>query len=424
MGSEVIQSGEYLLELDTGFDAFSFRLGDAVKGVLGNLEYTLGPNIQYADITPFTQNINIRRGRRRPLDQFAAGTMSFVLDDQIAGGILSPYDITSPYYDPATERAGLAPMRAVRLSREGEYLFVGVVLNYDYQFNLANNNKVTVTCVDSFYLLAQTFLPATIVNEELSSTRFTNILNLPQVNYPALTRNISTGTQTLGAGEAYDIPNGLNTLQYIGGIQAAERGRIFIDREGYLTFQPRIGNTTSGPVISFADDDPMAPKYQNLQTVFDSSNVVNYAAIQLAGGAAPEVAEDLASQATYFIQAENINDSLLATDAAALELAEYLLDGFPAPRFTALTTNFALLTGPQRDLAATVDIGQTIQIQKTLIGTPSSLTEELSVEGIEHNITVFNGHTITYFTAPTNLVYLFILGDPVFGRLSMDNVLG
>ena len=424
MGSAVIQSGDYLLELDTGFDAFSFRLGDPVKGVLGNLDYTLGPNTQYADITPFTQSINIRRGRRRPIDQFAAGTMTFILDDSLAGGILSPYDTASPYFDPATERAGLAPMRAVRLSREGEYLFVGVVVNYDYQFSLANDNKVNITCVDGFYLLAQTVLPETVVAEELSNVRLTNILDLPQVNYPALTRNISTGTQTLGAGEAYDIPNGSNTLQYIGNIQAAERGRIFIDREGTLTSQPRIGNTTSAPAISFADDDPLLAKYQNLQTVFDSSNVINYAAIQLAGGAAPEVAEDLASQATYFIQAENINDSLLATEAAALELAEYLLDGFPTPRFTALTTNFALLTEPQRDAAATVDIGQTIQVQKTLIGTPSSLTEELSVEGIEHNITVFNGHTITYFTAPTNLVYLLVLGDPVFGRLSLDNALG
>ena len=423
MGSPVIQSGDYLLELDTGFDAFSFRLDDPLRGQLDNTEFTLGPSTQYADITPYTQNINIRRGRRRPLDQFAAGTMTFILDDQIAGGILSPYDESSPYYDPLNGQAGLAPMRAVRLSREGELLFVGVVINYDYQFNLAQDNKVTVTCSDAFYLLAQTVLPETVVSEELSSTRLITILDLPQVNYPALTRNIATGTQTLGAGVDYDIPNGLNTLQYVGAIQAAERGRIFIDREGYLTFQPRIGATTSGPVISFADDDPLLAKYQNLQTVFDSSNVVNYAAVQRAGAPAPEVAEDLSSQATYFIQSENINDSLLSTDGAALELAEYLLDGSPAPRFTALTTNFALLTNPERDAAATVDIGQTIQVQKTLIGTPSSLTEELSIEGIEHNITVFNGHTITYFTAPTDLVYLLILGDPEFGRMDSNNVL-
>ena len=100
-----------------------------------------------------------------------------------------------------------------------------------------------------------------------------------------------------------------------------------------------------------------------------------------------------------------------------------MLDGSPAPRFTALTTNFALLTEPQRDLAATVDIGQTIQVQKTLLGTPSSLTEELSIEGIEHNISVNTGHTITYFTAPTDLVYLLILDDPEFGRMDSNNVL-
>ena len=424
MASSVVQSGDYLLELDTGFDVNSFRLGDPLKGVLGNLDYTLGPNTGYAAITPYTTNINIRRGRRRPLDQFSAGTMTFTLDDLLAGGILSPYDESSPYYDPTNEQAGLAPMRKIRLSREGEYIFTGVVVNYDYQFNLANNNKVFVTCVDAFYLLSQTVLPETAVTEELSSDRLTTILDLPAVNFPLATRNISPGTQTLGGTVDFTIPNGTNTLQYIGNIQAAEQGRIFIDRNGDLVSQPRIGNSLSGPVISFADDNPAAPRYLSLSTVFDSSNVVNYAAVQIAGAAAPEIAEDLASQATYFIQAQNFNDSLLYSDSAALELAEYLLDGSPAPRFTSLTTNFALLTDAQRDLAATVDIGQTIQVQKTLIGTPSSLTEELSVEGIEHAISVNNGHTVTYYTAPTNLIYYLILGDPVFGRLSLNNVLG
>jgi hypothetical protein len=49
--STVVQSGNYTLELDTGFDVNSFRLDDTTKGVLNNTTYLLGPSTQFADIT-------------------------------------------------------------------------------------------------------------------------------------------------------------------------------------------------------------------------------------------------------------------------------------------------------------------------------------------------------------------------------------
>ena len=118
MASTVVQSGDYLLELDTGFDVNSFTLDDASKGVLDNTSFTLGPNTQYADITPFVTQITYSRGRRKSDYQFGAGVMSFSMLDST--GILGPYDSTSPYYDPANNEPGLAPMRSVRLSRQGE----------------------------------------------------------------------------------------------------------------------------------------------------------------------------------------------------------------------------------------------------------------------------------------------------------------
>ena len=130
MASPVIQSGDYLLELDTGFQVDGFVLDDALKGVLNNTDYVLDGTTQYADITEFTTNITYSRGRKKTDYQFGAGVMSFTMRDET--GILGPYDTTSPYYDPANDQPGLAPMRAVRLSRNNEYLFVGVVTSYYY----------------------------------------------------------------------------------------------------------------------------------------------------------------------------------------------------------------------------------------------------------------------------------------------------
>jgi hypothetical protein len=51
------------------------------------------------------------------------------------------------------------------------------------------------------------------------------------------------------------VPAGTNALQYITQINdTAEFGRVFMSRDGVLTFQERIGTTLSPPVASFNDD--------------------------------------------------------------------------------------------------------------------------------------------------------------------------
>lgn len=418
MAASVVQSGSYLLELDTGFEYSSFRLDDAVKGVLDNTEYTLGTNTGYADITPFVTEVNYRRGRRNIDDQFSAGTMSFTMLDTT--GILGPYDTNSPYYDPLNDKPGLAPMRRVRLSRESEYLFVGYVTAYNYMFALAGPNTVGVTCSDDFYLLAQTQLAALNPSPETSGQRIETIIALPEVNY-AGTTSIDVGTVNLGHDSSYNIADGTNTLQYLNAINQAEQGRLFMSRAGVLTFQPRIGSTLSSPVITFADDNSNT-RYDSVEIEFDADGVVNRAYVEALNGSS-STANDLTSQATYFIQSQSITNSLLHDAAEIADLADYLLVGEPGPRFTAVSTNFSMLTNGERDAAATVDIGDTIQVTKAVTGL-STLTSELSIEGIEGNINFASGHRITYYTAPTTVVFLLVLNDSVYGIIDSTNVLG
>ena len=77
-------------------------------------------------------------------------------------------------------------MRAVRLSRNGEYLFVGIVTSYYYDFQLAGFNVVNVQCADDFYKLAQTQLNEWNVTAQTSSQRITSVLALPEVDYPTI----------------------------------------------------------------------------------------------------------------------------------------------------------------------------------------------------------------------------------------------
>jgi len=425
MATSVIASGDYELFVDTGFQLNAFTLDDAVKGVLDNTTYVLDGTTEFAAMMEYSKSISINRGRREIGDQFSAGTMTFTLDDNLAGGILNPLYSSSPFVDPAGQFT-LAPLRRVSFGRYNSAntfieLFSGQIVNYDYSYELGGNNTVMVYCADDFYLLAQTSMAEFNVSEELSSARLSAILDLPEVAYPVASRDISTGTQTLGGAAAYTIANGTNVKAYIDQIQAAEQGRIFMARNGVLNSDPRIGNTLSAPVADFHDDGTNIP-YNNLAITYNADQIVKRASVQHLGATSPEVADDLASQTKYLIQTVSITDSLLHNNTAAADLAAYLLVGEPDATFTGVQTDYFMLTNPQRETLALVDIGDTITITNTIAG--GEVAQELSVEGVEHRIDFVTGHRVTYYTAPTVIVYELILDDPIYGTLDSTNVLG
>jgi len=421
MPGVVASAGDYTVLLDTGWDSNSFRLDDTEKGVLNNTEFTLGPNVEFADITDYVVGVTYRRGRQQPYDQFGAGTMSFSLNDTLAGGILNPYDENSPYYDPASNVPGLAPMRRVKLLRENTELFNGVVESYDYQYNLDRQNIVAVNCVDDFWLLSNTFMDELNVSPETSGERIDTVLALPEVDYTGTT-SIAAGTVDLGHSSAYTVPAGTNVLAYLQQINnTAEFGRLFMSANGVLTFQNRVGTTLSSPVAEFSDQGTNY-KYRNVAIQFDARQVVNRSTVTgLDGVTATD--QDLASQTTYFVQTRDISNSLLHVAGQITAAAEYLLTPYPSPRLTALTTNLAMLTEAQRDTVATIDIGDTITIT---VDVPNygTISSELSVEGIDGEIALDGGHTLTFYTADTTVVYQLILDDPVYGVLDSTNVLG
>ena len=422
MATSVIESGNYELFIDTGFMLDAFTLDDATRGVLNGTQYVLDGTTEFAPMLEYSTNVNIKRGRRDVGDQFSAGTMSFNLNDDLAGGTLNPLYSSSPYVDPAGQFT-LAPLRRVSFGRYDSTntfitLFVGQIVNYDYTYELGGQNTVTVYCADDFYLLAQTALAEFNVTEQLSSARLTAVLDLPEVAYPALTRDIETGTQTLGGAAAYTVAEGTNVKAYIDQIQQAEQGRIFMSRTGDITSQPRVGNTLSGSVADFHDDGTNIP-YNSLGIIFNADLIVNRASIQHLGATSPQVADDAASQAKYLIQNTSITNSLLHNDAAALTLAEYLIVGEPIATFNAVQTDYLMLTNAQRETLALVDIGDTITITNTITG--GEVAQELSVEGVEIQVNVNNGHRVTFYTANTVIVYQFILNDAIYGKLDIQD---
>ena len=427
-GTAVVDSGNYDLKIATGFQIDAFVLDDTLKGVLDNTTYVLDGTTEFADVMDSVTNVMVRRGRRDVGDQFSAGTMTFTIQD--VDGIFNPFDENSPYYDTAESKPGLAPLRAVQLIRYSstdvpESLFSGYVVNYDYNFALGGLDTVTVYCADQFYLLAQTYLDELNVTPETSGERIETVLDLPEVDFPASARDIATGTVNLGHAATYTVPAGTNVLQYVTQInETAEFGRVFMSRSGVFTFQDRIGNTLSAPVADFHDDGTEY-KYDGVGISFEADAVVNRSVVTgLNGNTA--IADDAISIATYFIQTSSITNSLLHEQPSIDTAAAYLLNPEPEARYTSVATKFLMLTTAQKDTLATVDIGDTISVEKTFpsgAGT-TQLAQELSVEGIEHYLDFSTGHRVLYSTAPTTIVYELILDNATYGTLDALNVLG
>jgi len=425
VSTAVVQSGDYTLEIDTGAPVRGFRLDDTVRGVLDGTTFVLDGLTDFADVTDGAKGIRIKRGRRDISDQFGAGTMTFLLDDTAAGGVFNPFASDSPYYDPDNVKPGLAPMRLVRLYREAELLFVGRIIDYDYNFGLDGDDTVSVTCADDFYLLAQTVTETTSLSKQFSGARISAVLDLAEVDYPSgAARSIATGTVEIGGGGDYNLELGQVVLDYLQLVNNAEQGRLFIDREGVLVFENRVGATLSSPVASFHDDGTQYP-YRNVDISFGADKVVNLVYVSTINNKSAS-ASNAASQAEYFIQSIAVTGSLLDTDTAAQDLADYLLSPQPEATFTAVEVAFAQLTDAQRDVVATIDVGDTISIKKQFINgdTLSDISQELGVEGVEHYIDTAGGHVARFYTSPTTIVYQLILDDPVYGVLDALNVLG
>jgi hypothetical protein len=420
MATSVIQSGNYLLEIDTGWDSGSFQLDDLSKGVLDNPDYLLGPGTTYADVTEGVLNVRIFRGRKDIGDQFTPGTMSFVLNDSNAYGAFNPFNQDSPTYDPANNQPGIAPLRRVRFyrldsSNNAESLFQGFIVDFTYDFGLDGQDTVAINCVDDQYLLSQSILDEWNVDEELSSVRVVNMLARPEVDafQGVGQQSIETGVATLGGASAYTVSQGTIAQAYLQDILDAEQGRAFVDRSGVFTYQARIGATFTNPSVSFSDNNGLTVPYSAVSINFGADKVVNRATVTtLQDPNQPQTADDAASQAQYFIQAESIGDSLLHSTTAALDLANYLLVPQPQAIFTQVEAQFQSLTAGQRDAVAILDIGETVSIEKTIqtsITTTDVIAQESAIEGIEHLISYSLPHRVIIYTSPTDVLQEFIL---------------
>lgn len=413
-----LASGEDVVVLmELGFPVNKFTLDDPVLGLLDG-EGVLDGTLLGDNVAPYMQQINIARGRSQQLDEFGAGRATFVLNNNDRR--FDPINEASPYWDAVTGRSGVTPRRKVTVRSGGIDLFVGRIadINLTYDYNLST---VEILAFDDFVLLANAYTgAASTPTQELSGDRVEYLLDLPEIAYPADSRDIQTGAATLGA---YQINANTNALAYLQKVAEAERGLMFISADGTLTFTDRIGTEFGPATITFADDGSGLP-YTALDIIYGQELLYNRIQITREGGTL-QTADDLASQAEFNVSTYALDNVLLSDDTQAADLADLLLSQYSLPeyRFDDLRTTVSALSSGDRDIVNAIEIGDLLNITRTYAtGTPAQVTQTYAVERVYHFINA-GVHTIEFGLRFTDLVYPFTLDDAVYGLLDADNAL-
>jgi hypothetical protein len=246
VAKNLLNFGEYGVFLDAGFLTDAFVLDSSTLDGTDVLDGTT----EFFDVTEYVLSVNIARGRnefRQPID---AGRCTIVIDD--VNGDFSVVNSASPYWDTVEDRLGFTPTKRVKVTRDGEELFVGQIQSYNQQITLDNKSYVTVTATDDLKVLDKVSINRHTPTAQLSGARVEAILDRAEVQLFVLPgeRVIEAGVAKLGT---QLVEGGVKVSEYFGRIQTAEQGRIFIDRSGALVAQARTGREVLNIVANFSD---------------------------------------------------------------------------------------------------------------------------------------------------------------------------
>lgn len=247
-GVDILRCGSYLIELDAGTATNSFILGNATKGLLGGATYLVGGSPGWKDVSAYVQVGNISRGRRNPFQQESGEPSICTLILQNNSFWFSVLNTSSPYWNTSTNRLGFERGVGIRISRENEYLFVGVITDLKQDVEIRNFSTVTISASDKLFQLNNVKVPDQTVIVERSDQRIEKLLT--SVGAFSGIRDLAVGAANLGLAP---VDVGASMLDQINRVNNSERGRIFVSRTGRLTMHKRVDRELTATVATLTD---------------------------------------------------------------------------------------------------------------------------------------------------------------------------
>jgi hypothetical protein len=237
MAVSIPNCGTYTVELDFGATTNAFVLDSALAGVLDGTVYVLDGTTDFQDVTDYVKQVSINRGRQNRFRDPTGQPSTAVLQIEDSDYSFSLVNEGSPYWNTAKGRLGFELNSAVRISRDGKYLFTGIITQYNQQIENPNRSLVTINCSDDLFRLNNTKIADGAVTPERSDVRVDKVLtSVGAFNRPGQ-RVLEAGVAKLGSAP---IDASSSVLEYILRVHNSEQGRVWVDGAGNFHFDRRL----------------------------------------------------------------------------------------------------------------------------------------------------------------------------------------
>jgi hypothetical protein len=212
-------------------------------------------------------------------------------------------------------------------------------------------------------------------------------------------------------------------LEAIQTVENSEFGGFFLDAEGNATFYSRttVSQFADSTPVVFSDDGT-GIGYSQIDLAFDDTLIVNNVSVQRLNGT-NQIVSDQTSIDNYFIHSGARTGILVQTDTEALNQATMILESRKDAtlRIDSMTLNLVDDGQEARNIAGLdLEIFDLVNITKAMPGS-TSITKELFVQGMQHDITRTTFTTKILTSEP--IIQAFILDSTVQGILDVAGVL-
>lgn len=391
---------------EAGNSAPFFTLDDPLKGVLDNETFVLGGAEVLVDVSEFLQSLSLTRGKSRELDRFNAGQLSLNFFNNTRA--FDPTFETSPYL------GQIVPKRQVKVSIDDEVAFEGTVEDWNLDYVRGGNSIASAQAYDGFSFLTNIVLPETTPPEELTSARIERVLDL--IDWPESKRAINIGGATLGD---FLIKSETGALDYLQTVNQSEPGEFFVAKDGSLKFLDRNVSFQTGGLTFSDQGDGIG--YQAIRVVFGSELLFNNVLVTSEAGQANAANE---TSIGLFGERDVERNTLLSDQEQIETLADFIVSRFGEPelRFEGISVDLATVDAGTRAQILAAELGDVIEVKYTPNGIPPTIERYGKIIGITLNQNPSS--EIIEFNLSSVAGALFVLDDPVFGKLSAGNSLG
>jgi hypothetical protein len=264
MAVAIPNCGTYMVEMDYGSTTNAFIVGDPVAGIIGSTTYVIEGSPLFVDVTSYVKNLSINRGRQNRFRDATGqpGSATIILEDR--NFYFSLVNTGSPYYNSTKGRLGFELNSNVRISRNGTYLFVGIITQYQQNIEKPNRSVINITCSDKLFALNNTKVVAETVVAERSDIRIGKVLTSAGVFTQSGQRNFEVGLANLGTAP---IDSSSSVMEYLMRVNNSEQGRIFIGADGAFNFDRRLTGEFQAINAVFSDNGGTAIPFTNFEIV-------------------------------------------------------------------------------------------------------------------------------------------------------------